>query len=312
MADDWAETDIPSQDGRVVLVTGANSGIGYETARALAQHRAHVVLACRSRPKADDAVGRILADAPSASVEVLDVDLADLESVRDAAARVSVAHDRLDVLVNNAGLMAVPEQRTVQGFEMQLGVNHLAHFALTGRLLPRLLATPGSRVVVVSSQAHRAGRFDVRDLRSGRRYHPWGAYCRSKLANLLYTFELDRRLRAAGAPTIAVAAHPGYARTNLDHERTGGFVDRIGQAARPVVERVFAQSAAMGALPTQRAATDPTARGGDYFGPSGLGGLRGAPTWVGCTRRARDEVAARRLWDASVALTGVGYAELGR
>ncbi len=306
----WTEADVPDQTGRVVLVTGANSGIGYETARVLAEHGAHVVLGCRNPAKAAEAVERIRAGTPDASLEVLDIDLADLDSVAAAATRIAASHARLDLLVNNAGVMAIPHATTAQGFEMQFGVNHLAAFALTGRLLGPLLATPGSRVVAVSSQGHRPGRIHFEDLQSEQRYHPWRAYFQSKLANLLDTFELQRRLVAAAADTVAVAAHPGGARTNLGHENPGGLLNTLGHVSRPVIERWFLQSAAMGALPTLRAATDPGVIGGDYYGPDGLGEQRGHPKRVGTSARARDLDTARRLWDVSVELTGVTYPEL--
>ncbi len=310
MSTDWTEADIPDQTGRVVLITGANSGIGFEAARALAEHGAHVLLGCRNPTRAAEALDRIRAGTPDASVEVLEIDLADLDSVAAAATRVVAAHPRLDVLVNNAGLMAIPHATTVQGFEMQLGVNHLAAFALTGRLLGPLLATAGSRVVAVSSQGHRPGRIHFDDLQSERSYHPWRAYFQSKLANLLDTFELQRRLAVADVDTIAVAAHPGGARTNLGHENPGGVLNTLGHVSRPVIERCFLQSAAMGALPTLRAATDPEVVGGDYYGPDGIAEQRGHPKRVGTSRRARDMETARRLWDVSVELTGVTYAEL--
>ena len=308
----WTEADIPDQTGRTALITGANSGIGFEAARALAEHGARVVLACRSRVKADAAVQAIATTAPAADVSVLELDLADLDQVTVAAATFASAHDRLDLLINNAGLMAIPKQTTVQGYEMQFGVNHLAHFALTGRLLDRLLATPGSRVVSISSQGHRPGRIAFDDLQSERRYGPWKAYFQSKLANLLFVAELQRRLTAADSPTLALAAHPGGSRTNLGHENPGGILNTIGHVGRPVIEKIALQSAAMGALPTLRAATDPAVVGGEYFGPDGLGEQRGHPRVVGRSRRAQDEDVARRLWEVSEELTGVRYTAIDR
>jgi len=308
----WTEADIPDQTGRTALITGANSGIGFEATRALAEHGARVVLACRSRVKADAAVQAIATTAPGADVSVLELDLADLDQVTVAAATFASAHDRLDLLINNAGLMAIPKQTTVQGYEMQLGVNHLAHFALTGRLLDRLLATPGSRVVSISSQGHRPGRIAFDDLQSERTYGPWKAYFQSKLANLLFIGELQRRLTAADSPTLALAAHPGGSRTNLGHENPGGILNTIGHVGRPVIEKIALQSAAMGALPTLRAATDPAVVGGEYFGPDGLGEQRGHPRVVGRSRRAQDEDVARRLWEVSEELTGVRYTAIDR
>ncbi len=310
MADKWTEGEIPDLTGRVVLITGANSGIGYEAARACAEHGARVVLACRNRTKADDAVERIRVTAPDAALEVLPVDLADLDSVAAAAEQFVAAHDRLDVLVNNAGLMALPHQRTVQGFEMQLGVNHLAAFALTGRLLGPLLATANARVVAISSQGHRPGKIHFDDLQLESNYGPWRAYFQSKLANLLFTLELQRRFTSAGASAIAVAAHPGGASTNLGHENPGGIINSIADKSRPLIDK-FMQSAAMGALPTLRAATDPDVVGGEYFGPDGFGEQQGHPKRVGRTRRAQDPEAAARLWDVSAELTGVTYDALG-
>jgi NAD(P)-dependent dehydrogenase (short-subunit alcohol dehydrogenase family) len=303
----WTEADVPDQTGRTALITGANSGIGFEAARILAEHGARVVLACRSRTRADDAVREIATTAPDADVSVLELDLADLDQVTVAAAQFASTHDRLDLLINNAGLMAIPKGATVQGYEMQFGVNHLAHFALTGRLLDRLLATPGSRVVSISSQGHRPGRIAFDDLQSEGSYGPWKAYFQSKLANLLFIAELQRRFTAADAPTIALAAHPGGSRTNLGHENPGGIINTLGHLGRPLIERIALQSAAMGALPTLRAATDPVVVGGEYFGPDGLGEQRGHPRVVGRSRRAQDEIAARRLWEVSEELTGVRY-----
>ncbi|MBK5288174.1 MAG: SDR family NAD(P)-dependent oxidoreductase, partial [Acidimicrobiia bacterium] len=258
---------------------------------------------------ADAAMAAIVEVAPTASLEVLPVDLADLDSVAAAAEQFRAGHDRLDVLVNNAGLMALPHQRTVQGFEMQLGVNHLAAFALTGHLLDRILATPAARVVAISSQGHRPGTIHFDDLQLEQHYGPWVAYFQSKLANLLFTFELQRRLAAKRASAIAVAAHPGGSRTNLGHENPGGIVNTVGDKIRPVINFVM-QPAAMGALPTLRAATDPAVKGGEYYGPDGLWQQRGYPKRVGSTKRAHDPVAAARLWAVSAELTGVSFGAL--
>lgn len=310
MTERWTEADIPDQTDRVALITGANSGIGFEAARALAEHGATVVLGCRNLEKGTAAVQRIRAMDTTGRVEVLEIDLADLDSVAGAAARFQDGHDRLDVLVNNAGVMATPHQTTAQGFEMQFGVNHLGAFALTGRLVEMLVATPGSRVVAISSQGHRPGSIHFDDLQSERNYQPWRAYFQSKLANLLFTFELQRRFLAANVDAIAVAAHPGGSRTNLGHENPGGIINTVAMSMRPVIEWAFLQSAAMGALPTLRAATDPMVVGGNYFGPHGFMEQRGYPKLVGTTKRAVDDAVARRLWDTSVELTGVGYEAL--
>ena len=304
---DWTEANIPDQTGRTILITGANSGIGFEAARALAQHGATVVMGCRNRSKADEAVSQIEATEPSGSVEILEMDLSDLDSVAAAAAEFRATNDRLDVLVNNAGLMATPNQRTSQGFEMQFGVNHLGHFALTGHLLDVLLATDKSRIVSISSQGHRGGKLDFDDLNSEKKYSAWQAYFQSKLANLVFTNELQRRLAAADADVIAVAAHPGVASTNLGHESAGGVLSTMMDKMRPVMDKLVTQSAAMGALPTLRAATDPDVVGGDYFGPGGFGEMKGHPKKVGMSSRARDEDSARRLWELSKDMTEVNY-----
>lgn len=309
MSAHWTEGDIPDQTGRTILITGANSGIGLEAARAAAEHGGRVVLGCRNHTKAEAAVATIRETAPGAPLEILDLDLADLGSVETAAEKFLANHDRLDVLVNNAGLMALPKQNTVQGFEMQFGVNHLAHFALTGRLLERLLATPGSRVVSISSMGHRPGSIHFDDLQSEHKYGPWTAYFQSKLANLLFTYELQRKLAAAGAATIAVGAHPGGSSTNLGHENPGGIINTIAMKSKPLVDMAM-QSAAMGALPTLRAATDPAVTGGEYYGPGGVLEQRGYPKRVQSSRRSQDVEVAQRLWRVSTELTGVTYAGL--
>lgn len=305
---DWTEALIPDQTGRVVLITGANSGIGLEAARILARRGAQVVLACRTRAKADAARDSILVDVPTANVALLDLDLSSLASVSTAAAEFGRRFGRLDLLANNAGVMATPYQRTVDGFELQFATNHLGHVALTAHLLPMLLATPQSRVVNVSSLAHKMGKIGFDDLQSERRYRAWGAYGQSKLANLLFTFELQRRLEAAGADTIAVAAHPGISDTNLAGS-TGGIAGRLMALAQPLA-KAFSQNAHAGALPTVRAATDPAVRGGDYFGPDGFLEQRGAPKRVEPNSSARDAAVAKRLWEVSVELTGVPFASL--
>ncbi len=257
-----------------------------------------------------DGVDELRAASPPGELEILPLDLCHLRSVREAAAQFLARHDRLDLLINNAGIMAVPAGRTEDGFERQLGTNHLGHFALTGLLLERLLETPDSRVVTISSGAHRMGRIDFDDLNWERGYGRWRAYGRSKLANLLFTHELQRRLERFGAKTIAVAAHPGVSATNLGRRPPGAPGAWLDRVLRPISAQLT-QSAAMGSLPTLRAATDPDVRGGDYYGPAGLGELRGPPVRVTPTRLSRDEALARRLWDVSEQLTDVRYTALG-
>jgi NAD(P)-dependent dehydrogenase (short-subunit alcohol dehydrogenase family) len=303
----WSETDIPDQGGRTAVVTGANSGIGYCAARALARAGARVLLACRNERRGQEAAARMRHEVPDARVGYRHLDLADLSSVREFAA--GVGGERLDLLVNNAGVMALPHGRTADGFETQFGVNHLGHFALTGLLLPRLLETPGSRVVTVSSALHALANIDPADLNSEHRYRRWTAYGRSKTANLLFTRELARRLTAAGAAVTAAAAHPGWADTNLI--ASGAAAGRSGlQRAARGTNLLLAQSAEAGALPTLYAATAPAVRGDDFVGPR-FPGWRGAPAPAWRAPWTRNDIAAERLWTASVALTGVAYRELG-
>lgn len=294
----WTEADVPDQTGRVAVVTGANSGLGYETARVLAQHGAVVVMACRNAQKAEAAANKIRALNPTGEVVVMALDLSDLKSVQDFAEAFRASHDRLDLLVNNAGIMVPPLGRTAQGFETQFGVNHLAHFALTAQLLGLLESTPGARVVNVSSAAHRFGRIDFEDLNwHARRYAAMPAYGQSKLANLLFTYELQRRLTGSGQGVLAVVAHPGWASTGLQGQDGGS----------QLANRLFAQPQAMGALPTLYAATAPDVVGGGYYGPSGLLELGGTPERVLSNARSHDEQDARRLWDVSEELTGVKF-----
>ena len=306
----WAIADIPVQSGRVAIVTGANSGLGSESALALAAKGAHVVLACRDAAKAQSALQAIRAASPAVSVEAMALDLASLASVRAFAEAFVAQHERLDLLCNNAGVMAIPHRRTTDGFEMQFGTNHLGHFALTGLLLPHLLDTPGARVVSVSSSAHRPGKIHWDDLQLERSYRNWRAYAQSKLANLLFAFELDRRLRKAGTSVISVAAHPGYAATNLQSVGARMAGSRVLERLFEVANRLIAQSAAMGALPTLYAATAPEVQGGDYFGPASLGEMWGHPRKVRSSARSKDLADAARLWKLSEALTDVRFAAL--
>ena len=304
-ATDWVTANVPDQSGRVAIVTGANSGIGLEAARDLASKGAHVVLACRTRSKADAAKADILTTHPEATVSVLDLDLASLASIREASASFTASFDRLDLLINNAGVMATPRGKTADGFETQFGTNHLGHFALTGLLMPMWSKTAHSRVVNVASLAHRMGRINFDDLQSQGRYQSWPAYGQSKLANLLFTFELQRRLVASESSTIAVAAHPGISNTGLVGS-SGGLMGALGTLTKPMMGLVM-QSADMGALPTVRAAVDADANGGDYYGPDALMEQRGLPKKVSSTGAARDVRAAARLWTVSEELTGVSY-----
>jgi NAD(P)-dependent dehydrogenase (short-subunit alcohol dehydrogenase family) len=299
MADSY---EVPDQTGRIAIVTGANSGIGLDAARRLALAGARVVMACRDIAKGDAAAATIRAEAPDALLDVVALDLASLDSVRAFAA--GYTHERLDLLINNAGVMVPPYRKTADGFELQLGTNHLGHFALSGLLLERLLATPAARVVTVSSTAHKFGRIDFDDLQSERSYHRWRAYGQSKLANLLFMFELDRRLREHGADAISVGAHPGYSATNLQFAATPSRVERLGSL---VLNRVVAQSAERGAEPTLYAATA-ALPGGSFVGPDGFQEMRGAPQLVRPTRAARDPETAQRLWEVSEQLTGVRFA----
>jgi NAD(P)-dependent dehydrogenase (short-subunit alcohol dehydrogenase family) len=303
----WTLADVPDLSGLSVVVTGGNSGIGYEAALGFAQAGAEVVLACRDLAKARVAVVSIQALEPRASVEALELDLASLASVRRFARELAARRATLDVLCNNAGVMAIPHRTTADGFEMHFGTNHLGHFALTGLLLDLLLAAPRARVVTVSSNAHKLGRIRFDDLHGRRNYKKWDAYGQSKLANLLFGYELQRRLERAGARAISVGCHPGYAATNL--QLAGPRM--AGSAALERLWRLtnvlFSQSAAMGALPTLYAATAPDVRGGDYIGPDRLFENKGHPRKARSSPRSHDRDAAARLWELSAELTGVRY-----
>jgi len=298
----WTEADVPDQTGRTAVITGGNSGIGFEAARVLAERGARLFLGCRDLGKAHGAVARIRAGAPGADVRVVPLDLASLRSVRAAAAQIRSGCDGIDLLINNAGVMMPPYGVTADGFELQFGINHLGHFALTGLLLDRLAGLHGARVVTVSSNNHRDGQINFDDLQSRRGYRRMAGYAQSKLANLMFTYELQRRLSGAGSPAIAAAAHPGLTRTDLAR-----YLSRVMTAFYVLVERPLAQRAAMGALGTLRAATDPAVRGGDYYGPVAWRGERGHPHRISSSERAHDAGAQRRLWQESERLTGVRY-----
>jgi NAD(P)-dependent dehydrogenase (short-subunit alcohol dehydrogenase family) len=302
----WTAADAGDQSGRIAVVTGATSGLGLETARVLAQHGAMVVLAGRDQAKTSAAAEVIRESRPSAAVETAELDLASLQSVRTAAADLTARFPKLDLLINNAGVMMPPYSLTKDGFELQFGTNHLGHFALTGLLLNSLLAAPGSRVVTVSSNGHRAGRMNFADLQSARHYQKLAAYGRSKLANLMFTYELQRRLAAARAQTIALAAHPGTARTDLTRHLSS-VSQRAMSPQFGFLNSWWVQDGRMGALPTLRAATDPEAIGGTYYGPDGHFQLTGYPVVVASSVRSHNREAQRRLWVESEQLTGITY-----
>lgn len=290
----WSTQDIPRQDGKVAVVTGANSGIGYFTALELARAGAEVVIGCRDAQRGEEAAASLRRQSGEGKVRLVPLDLASLASVKSFAEQVRAEHPRVDVLVNNAGVMAVPKRETtVDGFERQFGTNHLGHFALTGRLLPSLKASPAARVVTVSSTMAWVARLDLDDLQSERRYSPMGTYSNTKLANQLFMFELQRRAR--GTSILSVGAHPGASVSNLQRYSYAGVV------------RLFGQSSADGALPSLHAATASDVQSGAYFGPARWFGTRGAPVAARSPKRARDELTAARLWARSEELTGVRF-----
>ena len=300
----WTTADIPDETDRRAVVTGANSGLGLVIARELTRAGACVVMACRNLDKGRRAVEEVTRQVAEPCVHLEQLDLADLSSVRDFAERLSYSHDRVDVLVNNAGIMAPPRRETVDGFESQIGTNHLGHFALTGRLLGLLSAAPAPRVVTLSSIMHRVGWLRLDDLQMRRRYFNWLAYGQSKLANLMFAIELSRRAAAAGSPLLSVAAHPGYAATNLQFAAPA---TRLERGSMWVLNQTIAQSADQGALPALYAATMPGVPGGAFVGPDGFMELRGGPRLTRGAGRAYDEAAARALWEQSEKLTGVRY-----
>ena len=297
---------MPGLTGKIIIVTGGNSGIGYESVKAFARKGAEVILAGRSAERGEQARAEILKDVPEGKIDVMKLDLADLDSVRDFAVQFNKSYNRLDVLLNNAGIMMSPYFVTKDGFEAQLGTNHLGHFALTGLLMDLLLSTPGSRVVNVSSGAHKRGEMDFDNLlfEGGRDYSPMKAYGRSKLANLLFTYELQRRLEAKGSDTMAVAAHPGVARTNLGRYMEGKIIYKL---LYPVFKWI-SQDQVMGALPLIRASIDQDVKGGDYYGPDGRNEMKGYPVLVESNDASHNLKDAATLWEESEKLTRVKIA----
>ncbi|HWB66434.1 MAG TPA: oxidoreductase [Mycobacteriales bacterium] len=301
----WTTRDIPDQSGRVAVVTGANSGLGLVTARELARAGARVVMGCRDLERGNDAMAKIQGDVPGAQLDLRALDMADLTSIRSFADAVAASYPTVDLLINNAGVMAIPRSLTADGFERQFGTNHLGHFALTGLLLPRMLHREGARVVTVSSTAHKPGRINFDDLMHERSYFSWKVYSDTKLANLLFAFELQRRLSAVDAALISVAAHPGTAATNLVRGNAAG--NRFKETFLVFGIRLVGQSADKGALPQLYAATAPDVHGGEYFGPNGPMESFGYPKRVGSNAISRDPETAARLWAVSEELTGVTY-----
>ncbi|HEX3795478.1 MAG TPA: oxidoreductase [Acidimicrobiales bacterium] len=303
----WDADQIGDLTGKVALITGANSGIGFETARALADHGAHVIMACRNPEKARRAADVLENDLDRSSIELLALDLSDLVSVRQAAERVLAEQARMDLLINNAGVMGTPYRQTADGFELQMATNHLGHFAFTGLLLNRLLTTDRSRIVTVSSQFHRAGRIPFDDVAGESIRNTWLNYGTSKLANLLFMAELSRRLAASAESTISVAAHPGWTRSNLAGTGAAVGTGKLRAKFGRVAGRTFGQAAATGALPTLYAATAPGVANGQYFGPSHVVQLFGPPKLVRPSAAGRNEADAARLWEISESLTEVRY-----
>jgi NAD(P)-dependent dehydrogenase (short-subunit alcohol dehydrogenase family) len=309
MPNSWTVRDIPNQHGKVIVITGANSGVGYESALALAGKGAQVILAVRNRQKGMAALNTIQGAFPKSTAEVLILDLASLESVHGFVEQFQREYERLDVLLNNAGMMATPFYKTVDGFEMQFGINHLGHFALTGLLLPTLLKTPNSRVVTVSSINHNFSfsGIDFDNLDASKGYRKWTAYNQSKLSNLLFAYELERKLESVKADVISVGVHPGYTATNLQSAGPRLSGSQFIEVMYEMGNILFGQSAAMGALPLLYASVAPSVKGGDYIGPRGIFGMWGSPKIAKSNGRSHELEAAKRLWEVSEQLARVHY-----
>ena len=305
MSENWTVNKIPDLTGKIIVITGANSGIGFETAREIARKGAEVIVASRNPIKAERAIHTIMDEILGAKLKYIELDLASLESIKAFSRQFNSTYDRLDILLNNAGIMLVPYGKTADGFERTMGTNHLGHFALTGLLLDKLSKTPGARVVNVASNAHYAGEMDFNNLLfdNGQGYSPMKAYGRSKLANLLFTYELQRRFLSSSTDVIALAAHPGIAATELANHL---FFNLISWLIQPIMKLIF-QSSAMGALPSLRAALDPQAKGGQYYGPNGKGEKSGYPVLVDSNSSSKNEKDAQKLWEISEELTGIKY-----
>ncbi len=303
----WKASDIPDLTGKIALVTGANSGLGYYTCLELARKGAHVVLASRNKDRGNAALEKIKSEIPSADLQFMKLDLANIELVKHFADAFMDEYEKLDILINNAGVMAIPLRRTVQGFEMQFGTNHLGHFALTALMFNFIEKTPGARIVNVSSLMHKFGKINFDDMNWEKYYSKWSAYSQSKLANLLFTIELDRRIRLAGKQTKAMASHPGYASTNL--QIRGGEMEgsRANVAVNKIMNKIIAQPAWKGALPSLYAATSDQVQSGKYYGPSGIGSVRGYPREEKINPKFTDQETAKRLWEESEKLTGIKF-----
>lgn len=304
---EWSWEKMPELNGKLVVITGANAGLGFETTRMLTARGARVVMGCRSVDKAEEAQAKIKAEFPYARLEFIPLDLANLASIRKFAEKFHTVYDRLDVLVNNAGVMAIPFKKTTDGFEMQFGTNHLGHFALTAQLFPLIAKTPQSRIVQVSSNAHKFGKMRFEDPNFSVGYEKWQAYGQSKLANLLFMRELSRRLQARKYDIKSVAAHPGYADTDLQMLGPRLEGSKLAEKAMAIGNKYFAQPAQMGALPIAYAASMPDVLCGEYFGPSGFLEFKGFPKRAEMTKRALNTADSERLWDLSLELTGVKF-----